>query len=128
MQIIPVILSGGSGIRLWPLSRKQNPKQYLKLIGENTMLQETILRLNELDNLTDPIIVCNADHRFIVADQCQQIGIKNPTILLEPIGRNTAPAITAAAIQSLKEKDNSILLILSSLVRKRFIWVFTVCS
>ena len=80
MQIIPVILSGGSGIRLWPLSRKQNPKQYLKLIGDNTMLQETILRLSELDNLTDPIIVCNADHRFIVADQCQQIGIKNPTI------------------------------------------------
>lgn len=114
MQIIPVILSGGSGIRLWPLSRKQNPKQYLKLIGDNTMLQETILRLSELDNLTDPIIVCNADHRFIVADQCQQIGIKNPTILLEPIGRNTAPAITAAAIQSLKEKDNSILLILSA--------------
>ena len=64
MQIIPVILSGGSGTRLWPLSRKEYPKQYLPLVGDNTMLQETILRLNGLDNPTDPIIVCNADHRF----------------------------------------------------------------
>ena len=92
MKIVPVILSGGSGTRLWPLSRKQYPKQYLPLASDNTMLQETILRLKGLDNLADPIIVCNADHRFLVAEQCQQIGIKNPTILLEPVGRNTAPA------------------------------------
>ncbi len=85
-NIIPVILSGGSGTRLWPLSRKQYPKQYLPLVGDNTMLQETILRLNGLDNLADPIIICNADHRFLVAEQCQQINITNPTILLEPIG------------------------------------------
>ena len=84
-KITPVILSGGSGTRLWPLSRKQYPKQYLPLAGDNTMLQETILRLNGLDNLTDPIIICNADHRFLVAEQCQQIGIKNSTILLEPV-------------------------------------------
>jgi len=114
MQITPVILSGGSGTRLWPLSRKQYPKQYLALSGDNTMLQETILRLNGLDNLADPIIICNADHRFLVAEQCQQIGIKNPTILLEPIGRNTAPAIAAAALQSLKDSDDSILLVLSA--------------
>ena len=76
MQIIPVILSGGSGTRLWPLSRKQYPKQYLPLAGDNTMLQETILRLSGLDSLADPIIVCNADHRFLVAEQCQQIDIK----------------------------------------------------
>ena len=114
MQITPVILSGGSGTRLWPLSRKQYPKQYLPLVGDNTMFQETILRLSGLDNLADPIIVCNADHRFLVAEQCKQIGITNPTILLEPIGRNTAPAIAAAAIQSLKEKDNSVLLVLSA--------------
>jgi mannose-1-phosphate guanylyltransferase / mannose-6-phosphate isomerase len=114
MQIIPVILSGGSGTRLWPLSRKDYPKQYLPLAGDNTMLQETILRLSGLDNLADPIIVCNANHRFLVAEQCQQIGVKNPTILLEPIGRNTAPAIAAAALQSLKDSDGSILLVLSS--------------
>jgi len=114
MQITPVILSGGSGTRLWPLSRKQYPKQYLPLVGDNTMLQETILRLSGLSDLADPIIVCNSDHRFIVAEQCQQIDIINPTILLEPIGRNTAPAIAAAAIQSLKEKDNSVLLVLSA--------------
>ena len=114
MEIVPVILSGGSGTRLWPLSRKQYPKQYLPLVGDNTMLQETILRLSGLDNLADPIIVCNADHRFLVAEQCQQIDIKNPTILLEPVGRNTAPAIAAAAMQSLKDSDDSILLVLSA--------------
>ena len=114
MQIIPVILSGGSGTRLWPLSRKQYPKQYLPLASDNTMLQETILRLNGLDNLADPIIVCNADHRFLVAEQCQQIGIKKPTILLEPVGRNTAPAIAAAALQSLRDSENSTLLVLSA--------------
>ncbi len=114
MQIIPVILSGGSGTRLWPLSRKQYPKQYLPLVGDNTMLQETILRLNGLDNLIDPIIICNADHRFLVAEQCQQIDIKNPTILLEPVGRNTAPAIAAAALQSLKVSDDVVLLVLSA--------------
>jgi len=114
MQIIPVILSGGSGTRLWPLSRKQYPKQYLPLAGDNTMLQETILRLGGLDNLADPIIVCNADHRFLVAEQCQQIDIKNPTILLEPVGRNTAPAIAAAALQSLKTSDDTVLLVLSA--------------
>jgi mannose-1-phosphate guanylyltransferase/mannose-6-phosphate isomerase len=113
-KIIPVILSGGSGTRLWPLSRKEYPKQYLPLVGDNTMLQETILRLNRLDNLTDPIIICNAEHRFLVAEQCQKIGIKNPTILLEPVGRNTAPAIAAAALQSLKDSDDSTLLVLSA--------------
>ena len=114
MKIIPVILSGGSGTRLWPLSRKQYPKQYLPLVGDNTMLQETILRLNGLDNLADPIIICNADHRFLVAEQCQQIDIINPTVLLEPVGRNTAPAIAAAALQSLKETDGAVLLVLSA--------------
>ena len=113
-KIIPVILSGGSGTRLWPLSRKQYPKQYLPLASDNTMLQETILRLNGIDNLSDPIIVCNSDHRFLVAEQCKQIGIISPIILLEPIGRNTAPAIAAAALQSLKKSDDSVLLVLSA--------------
>ena len=113
-NIIPVILSGGSGTRLWPLSRKQYPKQYLPLVGDNTMLQETILRLNGLDNLADPIIICNSDHRFLVAEQCQQIDINNPTILLEPVGRNTAPAIAAAALQSLQDSEDKLLLVLSA--------------
>ena len=113
-KIIPVILSGGSGTRLWPLSRNQYPKQYLPLVGNKTMLQETILRLNGLNGLSDPIIICNVDHRFLVAEQCQKIGIKNPIILLEPIGRNTAPAIAAAALQSLKDSDDSTLLVLSA--------------
>ena len=114
MHIIPVILSGGSGTRLWPLSRKEYPKQYLPLAGGKTMFQETILRLSGLDKLTDPIIVCNVDHRFLVAEQCQQIGVKNPKILLEPVGRNTAPAIAAAALQSLKVSDDAVLLVLSA--------------
>jgi mannose-1-phosphate guanylyltransferase/mannose-6-phosphate isomerase len=78
------------------------------------MLQETILRLSGLDNLADLIIICIVDHRFLVAEQCQQIDIKNPTILLEPIGKNTAPAIAAAALQSLKTSDNTALLVLSA--------------
>jgi len=114
MQITPVILSGGSGTRLWPLSRKELPKQYLPLASDNTMLQETLLRLKELKNLTDPIIVCNADHRFLVAEQCMQIGVKNPIILLEPVARNTAPAIAAAALQLLKLSKDAILLVLSA--------------
>ena len=114
MKIIPVILSGGSGTRLWPLSRKQYPKQYLPLAGDNSMLQETILRLSGLDNLANSIIICNADHRFLVAEQCQQIDIASPTILLEPVGRNTAPAIAAAALQSIKGTNDAVLLILSA--------------
>ena len=114
MQIIPVVLSGGSGTRLWPLSRKEYPKQYLPLVGDNTMLQDTILRLSGLDNLADPIIVCNTDHRFLVAEQCQKIGVKNPIILLEPVGRNTAPAIAAAALQSLKLSGDTVMLVLSA--------------
>jgi len=112
MKIIPVILSGGSGTRLWPLSRKQYPKQYLSLTGVNTMLQETILRLNGLKNLSKPIIVCNEDHRFLVAEQCQQIGLNKPTILLEPVGKNTAPAIAVSALQAENMSENSILLVL----------------
>jgi mannose-1-phosphate guanylyltransferase / mannose-6-phosphate isomerase len=113
-MIVPIILSGGSGRRLWPLSRKQYPKQYLPLASENTMLQETILRLDGIDNISDPIIVCNAEHRFLVAEQCQQINLKNPIILLEPIGRNTAPAIAAAALQALKISKKTTLLVLSA--------------
>ena len=113
-SIIPVILSGGSGERLWPLSRRQFPKQYLPLSSDNTMFQETILRLNGLDNLAEPIIICNEDHRFLVSEQCKQINVINPKILLEPVAKNTAPAIMAAALQSIKDSDDAILLVLSA--------------
>ena len=113
-KIIPVILSGGSGTRLWPLSRKHHPKQYLTLAGSNTMLQETILRLNGLENLENPIIVCNVEHRFLVAEQCKKINILKPTILLEPVGKNTAPAILAAALHVAKKSTKAILLVLSA--------------
>ena len=113
MKIIAVILAGGSGTRLWPLSRKKQPKQYLSLASDNSMLQETILRLDGLENLSDIMIVCNQEHRFLVAEQLQKIDIVNPYILLEPTGRNTAPAIAAAALQVIKN-ENAILLVLSA--------------
>lgn len=106
MKIIPVILSGGAGTRLWPLSRKQYPKQFLPFLGKKSMFQETILRLKGIENIVDPIIICNSNHRFIVAEQLQQISIINSKILLEPAGRNTAPAIAAAAMQAVSDIDN----------------------
>ena len=119
MKITPVILSGGSGTSLWPLSRKLYPKQYLPLLEEQTMLQATLERLEGLENLADPIVICNVEHRFLVAEQLQQIGIKNPTILLEPIGKNTAPAIAVVAhyIEANAERSKGggdLLLILSA--------------
>ena len=98
-MITPVILSGGSGTRLWPLSRELYPKQLLPLVGERTMLQETALRLEGLDAAA-PIIVCNEAHRFLVAEQLRQIDLKPQAIVLEPVGRNTAPAIALAALQA----------------------------
>ncbi len=105
-KIIPVILSGGSGTRLWPLSRKSYPKQLLPLVGEKTMLQETLLRVAHLDA---PIIVCNQDHRFMVAEQAQALGIKAESIILEPVARNTAPAIALAALKALPIDDDAII-------------------
>jgi len=113
IKITPIILSGGSGTRLWPLSRKDRPKQYLNLSGSLSMLQETILRFSGIENIDRPIIVCNEKHRFLVAQQCHDIGIE-PTIILEPNGRNTAPAITVAAIQSIRESQDRVLLVLSA--------------
>ena len=114
--IIPVILCGGSGTRLWPLSRESFPKQYLS-IGEdenNSLLQSTQLRILDVENIKSPILICNENHRFIVAEQMREINTKNFTILLEPFGRNTAPAITLAALKALKLEKDPILLVLSS--------------
>jgi mannose-1-phosphate guanylyltransferase/mannose-6-phosphate isomerase len=114
MKITPVILSGGSGTRLWPLSRKMYPKQFLNLHADLTMLQETLGRMDGLE-LNNPVIVCNEDHRFIVAEQLRQIDIKHPTIILEPEGKNTAPAIALAAVHDQSVNgDDSIMLILAA--------------
>jgi mannose-1-phosphate guanylyltransferase / mannose-6-phosphate isomerase len=106
----PVILSGGSGTRLWPLSRGQYPKQFLPLTTKNTMLQETVLRLSGLAGLKNPIAVCNEDHRFMMAEQLWEIGIKPAAIILEPVGKNTAPAVVMAALTATSEDE--VLLIL----------------
>jgi mannose-1-phosphate guanylyltransferase/mannose-6-phosphate isomerase len=108
--MIPVILSGGSGTRLWPLSRGQYPKQFLALVSDQTMLQETVLRLNGIEGLKPPIAVCNEDHRFMLAEQLWEIGIKPFAIILEPVGRNTAPAVAMAALSAASEDE--ILLVL----------------
>ncbi len=110
MKILPVILSGGSGTRLWPLSRELYPKQFLKLTGDSTMIQQTLLRLTGLENLLPPVIVCNEDHRFLVAEQLREIGIKANGIILEPCARNTAPALAAAAFHA--EAEDPVMLVL----------------
>lgn len=112
--MIPVILSGGSGTRMWPYSRSMYPKQFLPLVGEDTMIQATLLRLNNVSNIDRPIVVCNEEHRFIVAEQLREIEIQSNAILLEPSGRNTAPAIALAALHALDntEGDDPILLVL----------------
>src|SRR4029450_5080544 len=96
-SVLPVVLAGGAGTRLWPLSRELYPKQFLKLTGGQTMLQDTLLRIEGLDAAA-PYLICNEDHRFIVAEQCRAIGVEWGAIVLEPAARNTAPAIALAAL------------------------------
>ncbi|CAA9891100.1 mannose-1-phosphate guanyltransferase [Candidatus Methylobacter favarea] len=108
--MIPVILSGGSGTRLWPLSRGQYPKQFLPLVSDHTMVQETLLRLAGLVGLKAPIAVCNEDHRFMMAEQLWEIGAKPAAIILEPVGKNTAPAVAMAALAA--ESEDEVLLVL----------------
>src|SRR5690554_6362399 len=106
----PVIMAGGTGSRLWPLSRQLNPKQFLKLCGDTTLLQQTISRLNGLETST-PAVICNEDHRFMVAEQLRQSSIKGASILLEPVGRNTAPAIALAALNATRSEQDPLLLV-----------------
>lgn len=112
-MILPIIMAGGTGSRLWPLSRELFPKQFQKLHGKNTMLQSTILRLKDIECLP-PLVICNEEHRFIVAEQLRQIGQLDHNIILEPVGKNTAPAIALAALYATKYKDNPELLILAA--------------
>ena len=111
-MIIPVILSGGSGTRLWPLSRKLHPKQFIELMGKTTLFQEAVLRLPE--SIENPLIICNEEHRFLAAEQLREINKEPKNIILEPVGRNTAPAIALAALKSIKESEDAILLVLSA--------------
>ena len=114
--IVPLILCGGSGSRLWPLSRESYPKQFLSIKKEDkfSLLQKTILRILTLKNIQKPILVCNEAHRFIVAEQMRELNIDDFIILLEPFGKNTAPAITLSALKSLEIDEDPTLLVLSS--------------
>lgn len=112
-KILPVIMSGGSGSRLWPLSRQLNPKQFLPLANDLSMLQVTIQRLKGIDSAL-PLLICNEQHRFLAAEQLRQLNLEQANILLEPVGRNTAPAIALAALQACNESDDPILLILAA--------------
>ncbi|MFC6634539.1 mannose-1-phosphate guanylyltransferase/mannose-6-phosphate isomerase [Microbulbifer taiwanensis] len=110
--MIPVILCGGTGSRLWPLSREAYPKQFLPLAGSETMLQATALRLDGLEGVQAPILVCNEAHRFAAAEQLQEIGRAAQSILLEPCARNTAPAIALAALAALESGEDPLLVVL----------------
>jgi mannose-1-phosphate guanylyltransferase / mannose-6-phosphate isomerase len=116
VPLVPVILCGGTGTRLWPLSRASYPKQYWALAGdgEETLLQQTQQRLEGLPGLAPPLLICNEGHRFIVAEQMRQIGVEPAGILLEPIGRNTAPAVAVAALQATAKGDDPLLLVLAA--------------
>ncbi|KVG32206.1 mannose-1-phosphate guanylyltransferase/mannose-6-phosphate isomerase [Burkholderia diffusa] len=114
MNIYPVVLCGGSGTRLWPMSRGGYPKQYLKLTGDQTLVQQTAARLQHIPGATPPIVVTNNEQRFLVAEQLRQVNITPASIVLEPVGRNTAPAIAIAALLALHESPEALLLVLPS--------------
>jgi len=111
-MLIPVLLSGGVGSRLWPLSRELNPKQFLPLTGEFSLLEQTLNRASSLPDMAAPIVVCNEEHRFLVAEQLRNVSLTGSAIILEPVGRNTAPAIAVAALQALKTDADAVLLVM----------------
>ena len=112
LPISPIIMCGGSGTRLWPLSRAQFPKQFLPLVNDTSMLQDTLARLPKQHQA--PVFICNEDHRFLVAEQVKQTNHSKTTILLEPKGRNTAPAVALAALNALSDNDDALLLVLAA--------------
>ncbi len=111
-MIVPVILAGGTGTRLWPLSRARHPKQMLSLVDDHTMLQSTVLRLQNLKDCGGPILICNQDHRFMAAEQLLAVNAVPDSIILEPVGRNTAPAVAVSAFKAIAADKDAILLIL----------------
>jgi mannose-1-phosphate guanylyltransferase len=113
IMILPVIMAGGTGSRLWPMSRELFPKQFLTLYGSESMLQATVNRLDGLD-IANPVVICNEEHRFIVAEQLREINRLSQNIILEPMGRNTAPAIALAALHAVKDGEDPIMLVLAA--------------
>ncbi len=113
-MIIPVVLSGGSGTRLWPLSRSAFPKQFIQLIDEKSLFQQTLERMSDVPGSGDALIVCNEEHRFMVAEQIRQLDMASLGIILEPIGRNTAPAIACAALHALSKDKDAVLVVTPS--------------
>lgn len=111
--VIPVILSGGSGTRLWPASRSLHPKQFLPLAGDRTMIQETVLRVRGAQ-FAPPLMICNEEHRFILAEQLRTVGIEPAAIMLEPLARNTAPAVCLAALRAIEGGGDPLLLVMPS--------------
>lgn len=112
IMIIPVILAGGSGTRLWPLSRKLYPKQLLPLLDDHTLVQNTMGRLKGLAEVGDPVVICNEEHRFIIAEQLRGMGVSPSAIILEPVGRNTAPAVAVAAMRIEQADPDAVMLVL----------------
>jgi len=113
-MILPVILSGGFGTRLWPLSRKDRPKQFLRLLDKSSLFQDTISRVADIPDSLRPLFICNEGHRFLIARQLQEMNVSSSGIILEPTGKNTAPAITVAALQAIIDGDDPVLLVLPS--------------
>jgi mannose-1-phosphate guanylyltransferase/mannose-6-phosphate isomerase len=111
-RLTPVILCGGVGSRLWPLSRSQMPKQFMALASERTLLQDTVLRVSRPDLYNAPIIVCGEEHRFLAAEQLRQIGVKAAALILEPVGRGTAPAIALAALKIIQGGETNLIAIM----------------
>ncbi len=112
ISIIPVVLSGGTGSRLWPLSRKLYPKQFIPLKGDKSLYQSTLERITDLNGVEKILTICNDEHRFMAAEQARQTGVEHSEIILEPVGRNTAPAITIAALHAMSTQDDAYLLVL----------------
>src|SRR3954468_10188623 len=113
-SITPVLLSGGSGTRLWPVSRSLYPKQLLPMTGERTMFQETARRFTDAASFAPPLVICNDEHRFIIAAQIQDAGVTPNTIVLEPLGRNTAPAAAIAALLLTRQAPDTLMLLAPS--------------
>lgn len=111
-MLIPLILSGGSGTRLWPVSRRNLPKQFLTLAGNETLFQQTVRRVVKLPDTGAPIVVASDDHRFLAAEQLQELGVEGASILLEPVARNTAPAIAVGALRAIERAPDALILVL----------------
>ena len=110
--IIPVLLSGGTGTRLWPLSREAYPKQLLPLVGTRSLLQETAARVSDATRYRRPIVVANVEHRFVIAEQFRTVAGEPPRIVLEPMGKNTAPAIAVGALLGAREDPEAMMLVM----------------